>query len=169
MTMLPLPRLTENDRNRFWSKVDKSGDCWIWLASKWARGYGVFTIRGRRYRAHRVSYQLSNDRDALGLVCHTCDNPSCVNPGHLYDGTPSSNMADKIKRGRQGNHGPKNPACGSRNGHSKMTETGVVEIRERYRSWNKGKRSNIAEIAKDYGISASAALRIVNREVWRHV
>lgn len=84
----------------FWSKVDKSKDCWIWLASKDKNGYGQFLYKNLR-RAHKFSYFIHHGILEDGkIICHHCDNPSCINPDHLYAGTHQSNSDDKIARGR---------------------------------------------------------------------
>jgi hypothetical protein len=80
---------------RFWDKVDKSGDCWLWTASKTHQGYGYFRFDGTMRKAHRMSWLLANGEipDEM-FVCHTCDNPSCVNPEHLWLGNNQDNMDD---------------------------------------------------------------------------
>ena len=85
---------------RFWSKVDKSGDCWIWTGYRLPSGYGRFNIDGKRVEvASRVAFFWANGAWPR-FACHHCDNPSCVNPSHLYDGTPATNMRDMVARGR---------------------------------------------------------------------
>jgi hypothetical protein len=78
---------------RFWAKVDKSGDCWQWTAAKCSRGYGAFGVDRKPRRAHRVAYELVVGPIPDGLeLDHLCRNPSCVNPEHLEPVTHRENM-----------------------------------------------------------------------------
>jgi hypothetical protein len=84
---------------RFWNKVEKTDDCWNWIAHREGYGYGVFNWERKTYRAHRVSFYLTHGH--FPLICrHMCDNPSCVRPDHLEDGTSYDNAMDRSKRGR---------------------------------------------------------------------
>lgn len=88
---------------RFWGKVQKAGqgDCWQWTASKDRRGYGRFRLPTCHIGAHRIAYELTFGPIPEGLeVCHTCDNPGCVNPSHLVLGTHADNMRDSRDKGR---------------------------------------------------------------------
>lgn len=91
---------------RFWAKVIVTDGCWIWIGARNRRGYGAFGLRGRRIdMAHRISYQWSVGRsigDGL-YVCHHCDNPTCVRPSHLFEGTPSQNTTDCARKERLAN------------------------------------------------------------------
>jgi hypothetical protein len=90
--------------DRFWAKVDKSGECWVWTGSRNWAGYGYLgAVRGhgRQLAAHRVSWELANGSIPEGLhVLHHCDNPPCVRPEHLFVGTRSDNLSDAGRKGR---------------------------------------------------------------------
>jgi hypothetical protein len=88
--------------DRFWKKVNKlPGDnsCWLWIAGKDKYGYGQFKLDGKNVRAHQVSWKIQKG-EWPSYLCHTCDNPSCVNPLHLYIGNNQTNTNDKMLRGR---------------------------------------------------------------------
>lgn len=88
---------------RFWNKVEKTDGCWLWTASKNRQGYGYFRFDGKMMKAHRMAWLLVHGEIPEGmLVCHTCDNPSCVNPEHLWLGTNQDNQNDMNAKGRHG-------------------------------------------------------------------
>lgn len=78
---------------RFWSKIRKTPDCWVWTAATDSDGYGQVKVDGRYRRAHRVAWEMTNGPIPDGMVIdHRCGNPSCVNPDHLRATTHSQNM-----------------------------------------------------------------------------
>lgn len=146
----------------FWSKVDKSGGedaCWIWTAYCYPAGYGHAWWNGRNELAHRVSYQLAKGEIPGGLmVLHNCpdgDNPSCVNPAHLWLGTTQENTADRDRKGRK--------AHGERGGMHKLTHEQVAEARRMYAEGGISQR----EIGELFGVSQVAIGLIVRNVNWK--
>lgn len=91
--------LLKEAKERFFSNIEKSPNCWIWKGA-FSKGYGMMFYK-KHLKSHRFSYFIHKGNiEKDKLICHTCDNPSCVNPDHLYQGTPQDNMNDKIKRNR---------------------------------------------------------------------
>ena len=88
-------------KERFWEKVDKTGNCWIWTAACMTNGYGQIWDGSKDRGAHRISWILHNGPIPNNLhVLHKCDNPPCVRPDHLFLGTPIDNMLDAKAKGR---------------------------------------------------------------------
>lgn len=110
--------------DRFWNKVDRSGDCWTWQGSRDRKGYGRVSVNQRPVLAHRFSWTLSHGPIPDGLcVLHKCDNPPCVNPEHLFLGTIADNNRDMVAKGRHARYGSKFTHC--RAGHEYTPENTV--------------------------------------------
>jgi len=88
--------------DRFFQKVDRSGDCWLWLAGLDKDGYGKFNIGDKTFRAHRVAWELAANKKIPNGLCvlHRCDVPGCVNPEHLFLGTALENNQDREEKNR---------------------------------------------------------------------
>lgn len=104
-------------RDRFFQKVEKTESCWIWRGALNSKGYGAFGVHGKSVSAHRYSYEMHIGPIPKGLyICHSCDTPSCVNPEHLWAGSPSENVKDMFLKDRQGDSARRQTHC--RKGHS---------------------------------------------------
>ena len=146
---------TQSFPKRFLSKFRIGDGCWEWVGRKTLRGYGD-VMRDYKYKkAHRCSYELFIGAIPIGKnVCHKCDNPSCVNPSHLFLGTQADNLADMRSKGR----GTK--LCGEQLSKV-LTDEKVVQIIKSPLSRRK--------IAKEFGVSGSCIQTIRNGRSWKHV
>lgn len=159
----------------FWSKARHNPDtgCWEWRGATNSNGYGILSPEKRGHRAgakmsraHRVSWELAHGPIPDGMcVLHHCDNPPCVNPAHLFLGTPADNAADRAAKGRNGR-----PA-GSGNGNAKLTDADVLAIRVRHRAGLQGRGgpNSTGSLAREYGVGRTTVKRIIRRERWTHL
>ena len=139
---------------RFWSKVDKGSECWVWTGALTNTKYGRMHLKGKSHLAHRISYEMEYGAIPNRVhVCHTCDTPACVRPSHLFIGSQKENMADCKAKGRV-NKGSSRPLA-------KLTELQIKDIRKDTRVQK--------EISKDYNIAQSQISRIKCRQAWKHV
>lgn len=190
---LIVPQLTPEESRRFWSKVDASAGadgCWLWTAAKSEKGYGIFGLRGKTYKAPRIAYREGYGSDPGPLhVCHNCpggDNPACVNPTHLFLGTIQINNADMVRKGRhvpggtrcgkngKWRRGPEHPNTGRSTDYApqgeahpgaKLSGDDVRAIRERYAQGG----ISYVRLAAHYGVNQSAIAKIVTRKHWGHI
>lgn len=150
---------------RFWAKVAIAGadDCWAWTASVNHKGYGRIAVGGPRtprLAAHRYSYELHAGPIPQGMfVCHRCDNPPCVNPAHLFLGTPADNSADMLAKGRCRSHGVLGP-CPKLRGQRSAAKLTLAQLDEIWRA-----AGSQTEISERFGISQSHVSRIKRGEL----
>jgi hypothetical protein len=147
----------KNTEKEFWNKVDKQGndDCWNWKAGKDDHGYGKFKFNGHAYHSHRLSWIFCNGNIPDKLqVLHHCDNPACVNPNHLFLGTPTDNMQDMTKKGRS--------MYGEKGNNAKLTWDQVQQIRERRKH---GEMNCV--MALEFKVNRATISRVVTGECWK--
>lgn len=190
MKTLPPPDITPEIERRFWSLVRKGegpDDCWEWTGPRWQNGYGCFEVslpgQRRRYKAQRIVFLLMHGRFPSGYGCHTCDNPGCVRPDHVFDGTPLDNHNDMKRKGRAptgerngARTHPERLARGDRHPHridpsrvvrgeahpwAKLTTDTVLAIR---RAAAAGER--FIDISRRLGASEYQVAHIVHRRSW---
>jgi len=144
--------------SRFWEKVaflgTGSDDCWEWRGAKNSRGYGVIGVAGKNVLAHRVSWELANGPIPEGLcVLHHCDNPSCMNPAHLFLGTNADNSNDMVAKGRQ--------ARGEEIRNGKFMEKDIYQVRDLLeKGWLQ------REVAGLFNVSRAAISHIATGAAW---
>ena len=146
---------------RFWNKVDigTPSDCWEWAAAKNSFGHGRFRIGDTVYQAHRLAWQFAYGAIPEGLfVCHHCDNPSCVNPYHLFLGTQKDNMQDAARKGRTAHNSVK----GERHGSHKLTKDEVLEIRKLLAEGERLQR----DIGDKFGVNRRTVSNIKHGNTW---
>ena len=148
------PKFDPEVRRRFEKKVVKFASCWMWVGAKTSKGYGAIEVGDKLMLAHRVAFMLAGNEIPEGFyVCHTCDNPLCVNPDHLFAGTPTDNNRDRDNKGK----GPQ----GARNASAKLNDDNVREIRS--------SKLSSSELAEVYGVSKDAVERVRSGKYWSHI
>lgn len=155
---------TPSDLQRFWSRVEKNSPdkCWPWVGTRWKTPgfeYGMLSVGGTSFGAHRISLKLKLKGSFVDdlQACHACDNPTCVNPDHLFQGTHSDNMKDANSKGRRTNafkNGQQHPT-------SKLTDLCILFIRR------SPKRQR--ELAELFGVNQQTISKIQNHQRWGHV
>jgi predicted XRE-type DNA-binding protein len=137
---------------RFWEKVNKRGpnDCWLWTGATAGRGYGFLRIKGKRVQVTKFAHELFKGPVPKGMmVCHTCDNPPCVNPAHLFAGTSLDNVRDCIEKGRAAANA------------SRLRAKDIPRIRV-LDSMGETQR----EIARLYGVDQSTISHVLDGSTW---
>jgi hypothetical protein len=139
----PLERLEQ--------KTDKSGGCWNWLGGKSKEGYGRIVIMGKRLYTHRVMWESTNGSIPNDLdVLHSCDNPSCINPSHLFLGTHQDNMTDRNIKGRSS---------------KKLSKEDVIEMRSLY----KPRIVTARMLADKFHVHERTAIKVITKVTWKYV
>lgn len=150
---------------RFWARVDRSGECWMWLGGRMKRAngsvwYGRFCIGKRVVLAHRFAWAVTHgELDPDKVIRHSCDNPGCVRPEHLLSGTQSENLKDMRDRGRA--HYNSFPS-GTGHPNAKIDTGRAQHIREIRRSG-----LSFAKIGAQVGLHATTVHDIVRGKTWR--
>jgi len=157
---------------KFWERVNKTDYCWEWTGAKYRYGYGKVMFNGKRVTTHRVSWELYYGKKPKLCILHHCDNPPCVNPHHLFEGTKAENNHDKFLKGRVAkglSHGrytkPWRTARGEKIGNSVTNEKTVRRIRKLYVP----KRGSLVELSNRFDLPKSTIFNIVSRRTWKHV
>lgn len=176
----PMPEYDDKLYIEFWSRAILTANpdlCWNWTMGKDKDGYGTFNVKYKSVRAHRFAYYLHNKVDPKELqVCHKCDNPTCVNPFHLFLGTTQENTKDRDKKGRHKaptiedkNHRsitrPETIKRGSSHWNSKLKESDIISI---MKMAGTGKYT-YREIGDKFGCPKNYIGEIVRGERWAHI
>jgi len=189
----PVPELTSSDLERFWKYVSITykTSCWEWTGclggnKSQAIRYGAFRLAGKHHKAHRVSWRIYHARSPADRVLHTCDNPKCVNPAHLFEGSPLDNALDRKEKGRgatgdrNGSRthpenlirgdlhwtktNPEKLSRGSMHWYAKLTEEDILDIRS-LMAFGAERHS----LATAYNVTYENIVAIVARRTWRYL
>lgn len=159
------PTMALKERVYSRTAINERSGCWEWLGSK-HKGYGKLTVGSRADGsrksafAHRVSYEIAFGKIPDGMeVCHKCDNPSCINPDHLFLGTRQDNVLDRQRKGRNINH------SGEEQTRAKLTKKAVKDAR-----WERAyKGTSFSKLAEKYGVCKCTMQRAISGRTWRCV
>lgn len=154
-----------------WSRIDRSphpNGCWVYDGYRTKAGYGVIKWERKHWTVHRLIYCLSKGINSLPrqrLVCHTCDNPPCCNPDHMFVGTQSENLADMVAKGRN------YVMIGTQHPRARLTDDIVRAAREWHRTeYKPGDPTNgLRAYARRMGVCNVTLGRAIHGKSWKHV
>ncbi len=147
----------------FWAriKITAAGECWNWKGATVAFGYGILSVGGHRWYAHRLAYHLTNGHIPAGrFVCHKCDNPACCNPAHLWLGTIQDNNADCLKKGR---HFCQRKKPSHLNPNAKLSQKDVNDMRALFDR----QKITYRALGEIFGVTHTAAFKIIKGQLWQ--
>lgn len=147
-------------KQRFEEKVGRptSKGCWPWIGARLTTNYGAFRLGGKTVPANRAAYMIYRGEIPKGMyVCHTCDDRGCVNPKHLWLGTPRENVIDMVKKGRC----KITRLTGSRHPQAKLKEADIPKIKKL-----KSRGMTERKIAKLFEVSQRTIWGVLHRQVW---
>jgi hypothetical protein len=156
---MPKHIITKDSVEYFFNRIKKTkdcGDCWLWSAYRDKDGYGKYTFKGERYQAHRFMWFLLTEEWPQDCVLHKCDNPPCVNPNHLFEGSTYDNIHDSIRKGRF-NRGE---TCA----RSKLVTGDILLIRKLYQLG-----MSQACLGRMFDVTVENIGAIIKRRTWRYV
>ena len=144
---------------RLMSRIEIKDSCWVWKGWVSPKGYGYIRVGNNCKSTHRVSYEVFIGDIEKGMcVCHTCDNPSCINPEHLWIGSNQDNAIDREKKGRGRNN------KGENHGRSKLKESDIPTILKLLEDGIYQR-----EIARRHGVHQATIFRVSKKKSWKHV
>jgi hypothetical protein len=171
----PIAEISSFDKERFWSKVNIGNpqECWNWKCGLFASGYGQFRLLGKPVKAHRISYAIANGNlPTTMFVIHKCDNPKCVNPSHLSQGTHLDNMRDMKEKSRAARGDwngsrlyPQRLARGETQHLAKLKTQDVIDARRIYATG----AVSYGKLAIIYGVKRFTITQAIKGRTWAHI
>jgi hypothetical protein len=153
-------QFTEDDKKKFWLKVDKTETCWLWIGCITANGYGQVRRKGKRYYSHQYSWFLVGNMIPEGhLIRHKCRNRHCCNPEHLETGTPQQNSDDMKRDGTSSTN--KTIRKGQEHSMAKLINQDILDIR--------ASDLGTMKLAEKYGVGYSHIWKIRTMKSWNHI
>lgn len=152
MILQPIKEVSIKLINRIWNKVEKTDTCWWWIGAKGSNGYGNINLNGKTYQITRLIYEIYKGViPNKHQICHTCDNPTCVNPDHLFIGTALENQRDCTQKKRRGDVTPN------------VLRGRYLEVKKLYIE----EKLTMAQIAKIMNVTKPSIWYIINKKFFK--